>query len=119
MPKEYCTMNKEFFENKENCSGQTVSREEVIKEMESKSPEEVKAEIKEMLDEISGVMSFVRDRFTEITDKHKAFSCAGALGYISAVSFSGKPVAFTGVGTKKALDNAFKVVMAGMISHED
>lgn len=112
-------MDKEFFENKEGCGGQIVSREEVTKDLESKSPEEMEAEIKEMLDEVSSVTRFVKDRFIEITNKHQAISCTGALGFVAGVSFARKPVTFAGIGTNEALDNAFKVVMAGVMAHAD
>ena len=112
-------MNKEFFENKEGCSAQTVSKEEVLKEIKSKGLEGTNAEVKEMLDEIGGVMTFLRDRFTEIIDKHKAVSCVGALGLVAGVSFAGRPITFAGVGTSKALSNAFKVIMTGMMSREN
>jgi hypothetical protein len=112
-------MDKEFFENKDGCSSQTVGHEEVIKEIASKGPEATKAEIKEMLNEISGVMDFLKDRFTEIIDKHQSIGCIGALGLVTGVSFCGKPVIFIGIGTEKALDNTLKVVMTGMVSHEN
>lgn len=112
-------MDKEFFENKEDCNEQIVNCDKVIKDLKSKGPEATNAEIREMLDEVNSVIKFVKDRFTEIINKHQSICAVGDLGYLGGVSFSGKPVAFAGVGTKKALDNAFKVIMTGMMSHED
>ena len=112
-------MDKEFFENKENCGGQSVNAKDVLKEIMSKGHDEVEAETKEMLEEISGLANFINDRFKEISEKHQALCCVGSLGLITGISFCGKPVAFAGVGTNKALSNAFKVIMMGMMTHED
>lgn len=120
MPKGYCIMNnKEFFENRENCKETVVRRSDIIKDFESKSPEAAQAEIGEMLEEVVSVMEFVKDRFTEINNKHQAISCMGSLGYVAGISFCGKPITFAGVGTSKALAEAFKVIMMGMMSREN
>lgn len=112
-------MYKEFFENREGCSGQAVNRDEVIKDFESKSPEAAQAEIKEILDEAASVMEFMGNRFTEISNKHKSVSTIGKLGFLCGVSFAGKPVAFDAIGTSMALNDAFKVIMTGMMYHEN
>lgn len=112
-------MDKEFFENREGCSEQVVKRADIIKDIESKGPEAAQAEIGEMLEEVTDVMEFIKDRFAEITNKHKSLSAVGALGFVAGVSFCGQPVTFAGVGTNKALNNTFKVIMAGMISREN
>lgn len=111
-------MDKEFFEHGERDS-LSVSLDEVIKDLESKSPEAAQAEIAEMLDEVNNVMSFVRNRFDEISNKHKSISAVGRLGIIAGVSFCGKPLTFMGVGTSNALSDALKVIMMGMLTHED
>lgn len=112
-------MDKEFFENRENCSEQTISREEVVKKLASMTEEEGKAEIKSLLDELSVTCEVFQQRMTEISNKHKELVVAGRFGMVMAVSFSGKPIAFGDTGTKSALNDALKQAMFGVMTHED
>lgn len=110
-------MDKEFFD-KGTFDQMSISRNEAIDYIESKSPEAVQNEIKEMLDEVSSIISFTRDRLTEIADKHKAVHSVGKFGFLGGVSFCGNPVVFAGIGTDRGLSDAFKVIMMGMVERE-